>query len=184
MEDISQPHIFSNAGLSRIRNIAFVFSTEQLGIVNYATFWKLFEDDHTLGSYSDLTTTERREMVDGWHHVYDEFMWSRVQQSLCRFTSEIDYVQVDFSWAFCHGGCCRPITRCIDRWIVKLAPKILNVTGVMAGEKEGVSFTYQYTPTPHKYTLDDLKAMYGLHFMQPGELTKWDAWKVDEKKAE
>jgi hypothetical protein len=96
-----------------------------------------------------------------------------VQGSLYISQQKMDHIEVNFADVYRPGGCCRPFSFCINGWIKWLAPKVLNVTGVSQEKEAQLSFTEEANGT--LYTENMLKASYGLHFLQPGETTKWDA---------
>jgi hypothetical protein len=87
----------------------------------------------------------------------------------------MNYVNVDFTDAFCPLGCCRPIAACLDHWIVELAPKCLVITGLRAEEE--TKFGFRGLWNRRKYTMDDLKVQYGLQFERDADKVM-DEWKV------
>ena len=63
---------------------------------------------------------------------------------------------------------------CIDDWILKLAPKVLNVTGICNGEEK--NFFFMDGESRRFYDVDMLRECFSLHFPKPGEATKWQVY--------
>jgi hypothetical protein len=128
-----------------------------------------------------LTDAERREQVHTLQNGNDWYDWGQVQLNLRKFETTMEYVEVDFSDAYSTCGCCRLLPACIDRWILRLKPKVLIVSGLLAGEEADFQCETAHNSTLRQYTPDVLKARYGLHFLQPGEITQWEAYQVDDE---
>jgi hypothetical protein len=164
--------VFSEAAFHHVRNLSIPFTTNQLRVTYYRTHWCTYEDHHGDGSYMRLTDAERREQVHTLQNGNDWYDWGQVQLNLHKFETTMEYVEVDFSDAYSTCGCCRLLPACIDRWILRLKPKVLIVSGLLAGEETDFQFETARNSTLRQYTLDVLKAKYGLHFLQPREITQ------------
>jgi len=173
--------MFSKAAFSEIRHLNLEIQTPQLFRLDYGTTWQRFDDTHGPGSFANLTAEDKRSAIIGWHHQITSVQWDNMQLALCRFQREMDCVEMDFTHAFCSAGCCRPLDACNSRWIAKLAPKSLNVTGVMAAEE--ASFGYNMSHSGARLDVDELKARHNLRFVKHGEKTEWGAWKIEKKKS-
>jgi hypothetical protein len=128
-----------------------------------------------------LTKHERRDQAHIWQHHRAEVGWAMAHIHLLMFQNTMDYAQADFTNVSCPGGCCRPISACIDGWILALEPKVLNVTGVLNNEENNFWFTKVHGGVLQEFTPDVLKDKYGLHFLQHGEATKWAAYEVKDE---
>ncbi|KAF1831305.1 hypothetical protein BDW02DRAFT_632934 [Decorospora gaudefroyi] len=175
-------HLFSKAAFDRVRNISVVFSSDQLGDIDYHHFWNAYETRYGPGTYMSMTDAQRRSLAHTLQHIIAEREWSHVQKQLSKFQNPMDYVEADFTDVFCPGGCCRPLYACINRWILKLKPKVLDVTGLMHSEQRNFYFMYARGDVARLYKPDVLQRVYGLHFMQSEEATKWDAFQGQAEK--
>jgi hypothetical protein len=99
-----------------------------------------------------------------WHMSDTESSWENLQHWFCEFKAQFDYIHVDFTEAYCNGGCCRPIEHCVQIWIPQLLPKALDVTGPLVGEEAEFDFVpraislVSRTHTKHQISgVDDLK---------------------------
>lgn len=173
--------LFSKTALSEIRNRSFVFSTDQVSSQDFTLLWKDYEEASGTGSFSNLTTAERCDIVTDLHHTQTTEDWDSIQLYLCKFRRQMEYVGVDFTTAYCTADCCRPLQDCTDRWITRLVPNSLNITGLMAAEQP--SFDLDDFESGERYEMEDLKRLYNLRFVERGEETKWDVWKIEQKES-
>jgi hypothetical protein len=104
-------------------------------------------------------------------------MW----MSLCRFQSRVDYIQCDFAQAFCLGGCCRPINFCLIFWGLVLTSKTAHMSGLRPDEQKEFSFLHSGRSASWVTNLNCIKTVSGLRFLDAGEETKWDAWRLWSK---
>lgn len=168
-------HLFSTAGLTLIRNITIEFEISQLQPLDFKEQWDCYEEENGAGSFCNMTPEERRDQADVRHTSEAARTYDAHQCLLSKFTSEMNYIHADFGKAFCTGDCCRPINHCIDCWIVKLAPKILDITSLRAGEEDGPLFIDLRDPTHTCYDLENLKQMLDLRILEAHEQTRWKA---------
>lgn len=93
----------------------------------------------------------------------------------------MEYVEVKLTDAYCAGGCHRPLDDCLNIWVPKLAPKSLNIIGLMAHEKYDfiVKLYHQDEVNRERYDMEDLNRLYNIRLMDHGAATKWDAWKIE-----
>jgi hypothetical protein len=168
---------------TEIRDLSFMFPVDQLSRRDFISIWENYEKVQGPGSFSNLTTETRHDMVTYWHHNQTQADWDGIQMTLCSLERQIECVEVDFASAYCSAGCCRRFQDCtgIDRWIVKLAPKSLNITGLMATAQ--ATFNPDDFTSGKLYELEDLKRLYNLRLAERSEETKWDAWKIEPKES-
>jgi hypothetical protein len=171
--------LFSKAAFTHVRNIYFAFTTEGNGKMGSSRVWAKYHSDPWAMPYAQLSDESRFDMMHQWRLHDAEDDWMDLQLSLCLFQSWMDYIEVDFSEAYCPVGCCRKVYVCTHRWILALGSKVLNVIGLEEEEKLSFSCADLQDGDMVRYEVDDLEAICGLHFMQPGEGTKWDAYKVE-----
>jgi hypothetical protein len=149
--------------------------------INYCTHWHDYERCHGHGSYKRLTDVERREQVHTWQNNNDLYDWGNVQLKLRKFKTTMEYVGVDFSNAYSTCGCCRLLSTCIGQCILRLVPKVLNVSGLLVGEEADLTFGSTSNIDLPRYTPQVLKAKYCLHFLHPDEMIKWETYQVEDE---
>ena len=125
-----------------------------------------------------MTEEEKRNQAHNWHNADVEAYWYNLQRWFCDFKSQFDYIHVDFKGAFCNGGCCRPIKKCVNAWIAEILPRTLDVTGLLAGEEEEFEFESRARAKHHISGLEDLKRHCDLHFLAKGQKLRWDTGKL------
>jgi hypothetical protein len=171
--------LFSKAVFTHVRNISFAFTSDQNEKMNYHNKWAEYHSDPWAERYADMPYVVQCNTMHEWRLEDAENNWGDLQLSLCLFQSRMDYVQVDYSDTYCPSGCCRRVGQCTYHWILMFEPKVLNVMGLLEWEESEFSCMDFGGSETVRYEVDALKASYGLHFMQPGEGTKWDAYRVE-----
>jgi hypothetical protein len=63
------PQLFSQTGLSLIRNLSFNFNTSQISTKSPGAIWNGYDDSHGAGSFSALTPYERGKLMMHWQHI-------------------------------------------------------------------------------------------------------------------
>lgn len=92
------------------------------------------------------------------------------------FQTGLDYLELDFTNAFCPTGDCRPISSAIDWWLAEISPNMLDVIGLRTREerREFITATYNAGITHRK-----LREEYGLRFRKPTDTTPWEKWMTE-----
>lgn len=132
------PYLFSSAGLNLIKNISVAIHTTWVSHINIPEEWAQFEVKPRSHSFTSLSNQERGEVLRIWGFAHVEKSWTVVLDYLCSrrgFRNPIDYVEVDFTHAFCPRDCCRYSGPVPARWVFELAPKMIDVVGLRRGEE-------------------------------------------------
>ncbi|KAF2246738.1 hypothetical protein BU26DRAFT_521173 [Trematosphaeria pertusa] len=168
-------YLFSASALDSVKNISISIDQKQLEHYgcSHSAWTQIYEP--AIGPFDQLTRHQR------FDHIHDLELddvadqWLDLVHSLPVPPTGLHYLEVDFTNAYCPIGCCRPIHLAVGDWITLVAPKKLDVIGVLPDEER--QFTYVDLNGMH-YTRRILKQQYGLRFRQPGEPTPWDEWMI------
>lgn len=177
---VKERYLFSIAGLSLIKNVSLAVDQEQLTYYSMNSRDWEYERKHNT-AFDHLSHRERLNLIhDGARDWSRQEWYQLLVETLGLFESPLQYLEVDFTNAFCTYGCCRPLARAIHSWIVDTAPKSLEVIGYREDEKSGFSlanvrehyYSYRfYAPTV-------LKQHSNLRFRTLDDVTEWDVWKL------
>ncbi|KAF2114707.1 hypothetical protein BDV96DRAFT_83551 [Lophiotrema nucula] len=166
--------LFSPAGFHLVKNISIALDQRMSKVKNPLNHlrWK-FKENRKGFLFHRLSADERLKFAHDW--VLDDVFedWLDTLHQLKQF-ERVDYIEVDFTNAFCPLGDCRPILSVIDGWMFNLAPEVVDVIGLQPGEE--IHFddehVYGYATTEHKFDL---------YFREPGQVTEWDKWQLEEE---
>jgi hypothetical protein len=170
-------YLFSVAGLSYIRNISFSIDQKlaDLPLPVDFDYWKSFKMDNGT-CYEELSSIERHEEAHDRHVLFFDEPLHLMFTGLKTFKLSMQYVEIDFTNAFCPLGDCKPLYSIFgnadSKWIQQLSPTWLDVIGLSREERIDFITQFRAKGITHQQLRDD----YGLRFRKPGEGTPWDKW--------
>jgi hypothetical protein len=168
-------HLFSAKGLDFVQNISFAFDQSQLSSLEGGDFdyWQCQTLKYKKQSFDQLSPFER---FNSFHDRQLDLVleqWWDMASYLKHFNSKIDYLQIDFSNAFCPLGDCRPISYGLDPWIVRLDPTSIDAIGLHADEEAD----FEFVDGNEEFV--NSEDWFGLHFRSAKDPTRWDAWMME-----
>lgn len=171
-------HLFSPAGLFHVKNIS-ISVDQKLAEPKGMTVdnWKHEELVYGSTSFAQLSHDKRFERVHN-HMCEDvEWKWNTMTDHLNHFQNGLNYIEVDFSNAFCPIGDCRPIGFAVDVWIKQAAPTTLDIIGLRTREEQGLFIlsAYEFGEISYQQLIEE----YGLRFRKVGQCTPWDKWMME-----
>ncbi|KAH7086547.1 hypothetical protein FB567DRAFT_528228 [Paraphoma chrysanthemicola] len=128
-------HLFPQAGLSSIKRLSIDFtSRSRRTLVMYAPSWARLAIRHGV-HFDQMTAAHRTQYAHATALVFLKHHWSCQTEVLKKVTSTRDYLELDFTNAFCPEGCCRCLT--IDfEFLSTMTPKKVTTKGLRVGEKD------------------------------------------------
>lgn len=174
-------HLFPDSGLRHIRNISIAVDqrlckqSPQLD----KEWWDSYYVVHR-SPFDGMTEAQRLRAYHQKECKLTSYEWTEMINSLTVF-SEIKYIEIDFTNAFCAAAICRPVQLIIGEWIKHLAPRRIDVIGMRRNERAAfIVEAFARAGITH----EDLRATYGLRFRRLTDTTPWDAMKREPEMRE
>jgi hypothetical protein len=171
-------HLFSAKGLIYVKNISFSFDQLDLSGTYGRDFdyWQCRKLKYKQRSFEQLSDTERFARVHEPELDLVMGQWQELTQYLQQFKNLIDYLEIDFSNAFCPFGDCRPVSYGLHTWIQYLDPISIDAIGLYEHEQNDFEFEDSDNETVSRQDCED---RFGLRFRSPEDPTRWDKWMMD-----
>ncbi|KAH7086027.1 hypothetical protein BKA63DRAFT_389405, partial [Paraphoma chrysanthemicola] len=127
--------LFPKTGLKGIQRLSIDFtSRSRRSLIMYAPLWAQLAARHGV-HFDQMTPAHRSLYAHGGSLMFLKHHWRCQTEVLKKVTSTLDYLEMDFTNAFCPAGCCRCLE--IDfGFLETLRPKAMTALGLRAGEKE------------------------------------------------
>jgi hypothetical protein len=169
-------HLFSTAAFNYVKNISLAID-QKLCKSWSMTFdrWKYDELVYRSAPFTQLTERYRFKNI---HDIKLDMVleyWRDMLRYMDYFKSRPNYMEMDFTNAFCTIGCCRPIHAAMTDWIHK--PQHLDVIGLQTPEERNEFADWAMDET--ELSFRELKERCGLRFRKIEESTPWDRWMME-----
>lgn len=165
-------YLFSEEGFTHIKNISIAVDQTQVERRGYShEDWNIESIDDT--PFEELSQHDRYNRI----HFYDsldlERTWRDDLGFLVFFINKMDYLEIDFTNAFCPTGCCRLFGCPIAFLFGTIRTWQFHVIGLRneGEEEEFLSEIEDFRGYPQI-----LYDQFGLHFKKDGEGTRWDSY--------
>ncbi|KAL6708834.1 hypothetical protein ACN47E_002241 [Coniothyrium glycines] len=180
---IATRRLFSMSAFERVKHIKFRFDSNQPDPVKYGHQWQESEEK-TGRSHFELTKAERREWIHQWYDINTIIRYRKMKRELYRFTGAMQYVEVDFTQAYCSGGCCRYLEFCLGSWVAEMRPHTLSVIGILPGEQHSFSRKLEKIMTLSNLHAEQINEEVNLEFEKAPVRITWDAYRIVDKTKE
>jgi hypothetical protein len=156
--------LFSKAGLNFVKNISISIDKADPVLQCVGAYWNEYYE------FDELDRDARASIVHDavMGKVDDEQEYLNTAMHFFNDQERLNYVEIDYSNAYCPLGYCRVVSEWTNEWIQKLRPKALDIIGLRPGEEADFRSELGQVLWCTK--------LFGLRFRQPRETTKWDKW--------
>lgn len=192
--EFNNRHLFSPRGLEYVRNLSIAMDQEEL-LDNKDSLVDVWHWGHLpTFDYDSMTEEERLEFVHD--HIIDE-MWRNWELPTADALREMRYessnwsmksIEIDWTNAYCHQGCCRPLYIFNIGWLFYLQPaRIINIGTRSQGENENIlreihqeirfKEEFSWIDNPDAEDLDLSK--FDIQFPTTDSTSYWDRWSCE-----
>jgi hypothetical protein len=166
--------LFSINAFDCVRNLSFAICTRQDNPLSIPRTWPP-ADRLTLQSTNG---TKRIVLAHNFTVCKVDDYWSVVLSDLYYFRIDFDYLEFDFTNAFCPTGCCRMIDLPDDYQVLKhLSPKCTVVLGLDWDKEETARFLDDASVCT-ELPVREVERKWGLRFGTENE-DRWAKWKIE-----
>ncbi|KAF1955341.1 hypothetical protein CC80DRAFT_92288 [Byssothecium circinans] len=195
--DFFRKRLFSDNANLYLRKISFSIDNKDLAIAHGENeahrSWSKATAPYESFTHSDRVAQVHMEMVErltNVQHSYDR-TWRSLMEVLREFEgistgpkrsdwidSRIQYVEIDYTNAFCPMGCCRPVHGVYYDWIEDRKSTCIDIVGTRCEEEE--TDIIESIQRNQGLELASLKDDYGWQFRKSDDSPRWNRWKYDE----
>ena len=169
-------YLFSEAGLSHIKNVSIAIDQKLAGDFNMGfNRWKY--EEHVLHNtpFEQLSPQERLDRVHESARSAFGTTIIAMNRQLAHFKTPLRYFEVDFTNAFCPFGDCRLIAHAAMFWFRGASPAVLDILGLKASTE-----TRLFTRLIDLWISQrEVKAYDVLRYKKVGDVTPWDKWRAE-----
>jgi hypothetical protein len=168
-------HLFSTLGFTYIKSISINIDKSLSQRVSLSfEGWRDHERVSLRRPFTQLTPQQAYEYIHNVELSLVRENWQGTISRLDMFLERLEYLEMDFTNAFCATGCCRPIGLAVGHWLHSFVPKRFDVVGLLSIEekRQFISTARDVGNISHS----EFRREYGLHFRKEGDTTPWEKW--------
>jgi len=188
--------LFSKSALKYLKNLSFAIDMDEHWSLRRGNrrwkietwLWHIAKDQRL----NEIHQQMLREINGGdpdrtWRHIasalyrlnyqrfYDENQPGMDIVHEDTFPRVFDYVEIDFTNAYCPVGCCRPVWTVNHNWIPETRPAIVDIVGLESEEEIAETLDMM-----EKYDGLGQDEVSRIRFRRAGDASPWARWKFDK----